>query len=160
MQEYFKEETILMLENRRITKNKAQHTEIHTHTHTHKHIHTNTYLLPASHDSTALLGPRLPPCWYYEIALRHTTVGRTPPDEWWARCRDLYLTTHNIHKRQTSMIAVRFEPIIPVSERPQTHALERAATGIGYLVRKETRNNVYIYIYIYQFLRALWITTK
>jgi hypothetical protein len=24
-----------------------------------------------------------------------------------------------------------FEPAIPESERPQTHALERAATGIG-----------------------------
>jgi len=27
------------------------------------------------------------------------TVGRTPPDEWSARCRDLYLTTHNTHNR-------------------------------------------------------------
>ena len=26
---------------------------------------------------------------------RHTTVGRTPLDEWSVRCRDLYLTTHN-----------------------------------------------------------------
>jgi hypothetical protein len=28
---------------------------------------------------------------------RHTTVGRTPPDEGPARRRDLYLTTHNTH---------------------------------------------------------------
>jgi hypothetical protein len=35
--------------------------------------------------------------------LRHTTVGRTPLDEGPARRRDLYLTTHNTHKRQTSM---------------------------------------------------------
>jgi hypothetical protein len=34
---------------------------------------------------------------------RHTTVGRTPLDEWSARRRDLYLTTHNTHNRQTSM---------------------------------------------------------
>jgi hypothetical protein len=34
---------------------------------------------------------------------RHTTVGRTPLDEWSARRRDLYLTTHNTHKRQTYM---------------------------------------------------------
>ena len=33
--------------------------------------------------------------------LRHTTVGRTPLDEWSARRRDLYLTTHSTHK--TSM---------------------------------------------------------
>ena len=30
---------------------------------------------------------------------RHTTIGRTPPDEWSARRRDLYLTTHNTHNR-------------------------------------------------------------
>jgi hypothetical protein len=34
---------------------------------------------------------------------RRATVGRTPLDEWSARRRDLYLTTHNIHNRQTSM---------------------------------------------------------
>jgi len=34
---------------------------------------------------------------------RRTTVGRTPLDEWSARRRDLYLTTHNSHNRQTSM---------------------------------------------------------
>jgi hypothetical protein len=54
--------------------------------------------------------------------IRHTTVGRTPLDEWQARRRDLYLTTHNTHKRQTSMPPVGFEPTILVSERPQTHA--------------------------------------
>jgi hypothetical protein len=34
---------------------------------------------------------------------RHTTLGRTPLDEWSARRRELYLTTHNNHNRQTSM---------------------------------------------------------
>ena len=34
---------------------------------------------------------------------RHITLGRTPLDEGPARRRDLYLTTHNTHKRQTSM---------------------------------------------------------
>jgi len=34
---------------------------------------------------------------------RRTTVGRTPLDEWSVRRRDLYLTTHNTHNRQTSM---------------------------------------------------------
>ena len=32
-------------------------------------------------------------------AQRRITVGRTPPDEWSARRRDLYLTTHNTHNR-------------------------------------------------------------
>jgi hypothetical protein len=34
---------------------------------------------------------------------RHTKLGKTPLDEGPARRRDLYLTTHNTHKRQTSM---------------------------------------------------------
>jgi hypothetical protein len=34
---------------------------------------------------------------------RRATVGRTPLDEWSTRRRDLYLTTHNTHNRQTSM---------------------------------------------------------
>jgi hypothetical protein len=29
------------------------------------------------------------------------------------------------------MLPAGFEPTIPASERPQTHALDRAATGIG-----------------------------
>ena len=60
-----------------------------------------------------------------------TAVCRTPPDEWSARRRDLCLTTHNIHNRQTPMPAVGFEPTISAGERPQTYALDRAATGTG-----------------------------
>ena len=62
---------------------------------------------------------------------RRTTVGRTPLDEWSACCRDLYLTTHNSHNRQTSMPPVGFEPTISAGGRPQTYALDRAATGTG-----------------------------
>ena len=62
---------------------------------------------------------------------RRDAVGRTPLDEWSARRRDLYLTTHNTHNRQTSIPSAGLEPTIPASERPQTHALSRAATEIG-----------------------------
>ena len=63
---------------------------------------------------------------------RRTTVGRTPLDEWSARRRDLYVTTHNTHNRQTSLPpVVGFEPMISAGERPQTYALDRAATGTG-----------------------------
>jgi hypothetical protein len=62
---------------------------------------------------------------------RRTTVGRTPMDERSPRRRDLYLTTHNTHNRETSMPPVGFEPKISVGERPQTYALECAATGTG-----------------------------
>jgi hypothetical protein len=45
--------------------------------------------------------------------------------------RDLYLTTHNTHKRQTSMPPAVFELAIPASKWPQSCALDHAATGIG-----------------------------
>jgi len=61
----------------------------------------------------------------------YITVGRTPLDEWSARRSELYLTTHNRHKRQTSMLLAGFEPAVPAGERSQPHALDRAVTGIG-----------------------------
>ena len=66
----------------------------------------------------------------FTITLRHTTVGRTPLDEWSARLRDLYLTAHNTHNRQIFMPATGFEFAIPVNERPGNHAVDRASTGI------------------------------
>jgi len=63
---------------------------------------------------------------------QHTTVGRAPLGQSSARRRDLYLATHNNHKRQTSMPPAGFEPGISVSERPQTHAFNCAATGTGH----------------------------
>jgi hypothetical protein len=86
-----------------------------------------------SYGSTALYGPGPPRFvrFHGHTHLRHTTVGRTPLDEGPARRRDLYLTTHNTHKRQTSMPPLGFEPTVLVSERPKTHALDRTATGIG-----------------------------
>jgi hypothetical protein len=58
---------------------------------------------------------------------RRATFGRIPLDKWSARRRDLYLTTHNTHNRQTSMPRVEFEPTISAGERPKTYALDRAA---------------------------------
>ena len=48
---------------------------------------------------------------------RRTTVSRTPLDEWSARRRDLYPTTHDTHNRQISMPPVGFEPKISAGER-------------------------------------------
>ena len=73
-----------------------------------------------------------PHSWgFLDHTQRCTTVSRTPLDERSTRRRDLYLTTHNIHSRQTSMSTVGFEPTISAGERPQTNALDRAATGTG-----------------------------
>jgi hypothetical protein len=62
---------------------------------------------------------------------RCITLGRTPLDEWSARSRDLYLTTHNTHSRHTSITPLGFKPIISEGERPQTYTLDRAATETG-----------------------------
>ena len=82
---------------------------------------------------------------------RRTTVGRTPMDEWSALRRDLYLTTHNTHNRQTSMPPAGFEPTISAGERPQTYALDRAATFMWNI-------NVYLqYLLCYQVSWHNWI---
>jgi len=72
--------------------------------------------------------------WFLDHTQRRITVGWTPLDEWSARRRDLYLTTHNTHNRQTSMPPhpAGFEHTISASERPQTFVLDRAATGAGW----------------------------
>ena len=72
-----------------------------------------------------------PPQWirtssfnrFLDHTQQRTTVGRTPLYEWSARRRDLYLTTHNTHNRQTSMTPMGFKPTMSAGERPQTHAL-------------------------------------
>ena len=43
---------------------------------------------------------------------RRSTFGRTPLDEWSARRRDLYLTTHDTHNRQISMPPVGFAHLL------------------------------------------------
>jgi hypothetical protein len=52
----------------------------------------------------------------------------------WTRDQQVAETStwqHTTLTRETSMPPAEFEPTILVSERPQTHALDRAATGIG-----------------------------
>ena len=74
---------------------------------------------------------------------RRTTFGRTPLDEWSARRRDLYLTTHDTHNRQISMPPVRFKPTISAGERPAAaHLLRswvRIPAGAGIFVCCECR---------------------
>ena len=57
---------------------------------------------------------------------RRSKFGRTPLDEWSARRRDLYLTTHDTHNRQISMPPVGFEPTISAGRRPQAAHLLRS----------------------------------
>ena len=57
---------------------------------------------------------------------RRSTVGSTPLDEWSARRRNLYLTTHDTHNRQISMPPVGFEPKISAGERSAAAYLLRS----------------------------------
>jgi hypothetical protein len=75
------------------------------------------------------------------VAIYHThTHGRTPLDEGLDRRRDLYLTTHNNEKRQTSMPSAGFEPEIPASKLLKTYTgmcpkYHTAKTYIGDVVK-------------------------
>ena len=60
----------------------------------------------------------------------HTPLDRIPLDDGSARRRDLYLTTH-IHRTQIPTSTTGFETTVPANERPQTHALDLAVTGIS-----------------------------
>jgi hypothetical protein len=82
------------------------------------------------HGATDPSAPGPPHYRGFPITLRHTTLSRTPMIVWSSRHRDLYLTTHNTHERHPYPWG-GFEPTIPASERPQSHALDRAANGIG-----------------------------
>jgi hypothetical protein len=68
----------------------------------------------------------------FEIIPRRTTLGRTPLDQSLVHRKDFYLSTHNTHKRQTSMSLTGFEPIISASELPHSIASERVIiNGVG-----------------------------
>ena len=78
---------------------------------------------------------------------QRTAVSRTPLDKW--SVRRPCLTTHNTHNRQTSLPLVGFEPTISAGERPQTYALDCAATWTGASGSLETFiNGVWIEISI------------
>ena len=47
------------------------------------------------------IGPTFPLSGFSITPAWHTTLGRTPPDEWSARRRNLYRTTHNTHNRHS-----------------------------------------------------------
>jgi hypothetical protein len=76
----------------------------------------------------------------------YTAIGRTS-GEWSGRRRELYLTIHNTHNRETSMPTAWFEPTIPASERLQTHAFDCSTNGIGSR-KKSWSGNVTVHIKI------------
>ena len=106
--------------------------------HISKYEYTINYLTPSSirftrfflRGATAPSGPR--------FIVKPTRLHWEPPhsagpplDKRSARRRDLYISTHNTHKWQTSMPQTGFEPTTQASERPQDHVLDRTATEKG-----------------------------
>ena len=79
----------------------------------------NSNPLPPSRALTAPSGPWLPQCRTFTITLRHTTLGRTPLDEWSAQNKDLYL--HNTQHWQ--------ETDIHASGRIRTHNSSKRAAA-------------------------------
>jgi hypothetical protein len=75
---------------------------------------------------------------------RHTTLGRTPLEEWSARRRDLYLTTHNTHKRQTRIETHNPSKRAAVDPRlrPRGH-WDRLASPV-YMTTKQTKEVSFI----------------
>jgi hypothetical protein len=70
---------------------------------------------------------------FLDLTQWNTTGGRPPLEEGSASRRDLYLTTHKTHKRQTFMPPAGFKHAVPASDRPQTLTLDRLATGIRFV---------------------------
>jgi hypothetical protein len=66
-----------------------------------RHMISQTALFFFSMAQQPPSGPELPQNRGFTITLRHTTLGRTPPEEGPARLSELYLTSQNTHKRQT-----------------------------------------------------------
>jgi hypothetical protein len=66
------------------------------------------------------------------VHTQHTTVSMTPIDKWSAHRRDLYMTTHNTHKRQTFVPPLGFKPTNSAGGWPHTYALDWVATGTAY----------------------------
>jgi hypothetical protein len=92
---------------------------------------------------------------------RPCTGGKTPLDKWSVRRRDLYLTTQNNDKRQTSsMPSMGFEPTVPTCERLQIHTktaqpLESALNGCS---REKWSYWVVSYVHLECPLTAIEIT--
>jgi len=53
------------------------------------------------------------------------------PDTETSTWQHTHTQTQNTHLRRTSLSPASFEPTIPASKRQQSHALDRANTGIG-----------------------------
>jgi hypothetical protein len=94
--------------------------------------------IPPPPGAIAPSGPGPPHCGFtitlntpHSVALLWTSYQRVAEASTWQ---------HTTLTPEAYMLAAWFEPTTPNSERPQTHALERAATGMGSLVQQAVGN--------------------
>jgi hypothetical protein len=90
------------------------------------------------HGVTAPSRPRSPHYRGFTMTLGHITLSRTPLEEWSARRRDLYLTTHNTHKKHPR----RRRDSNPQSQQARGRRptpLDSVATGIGLFITLVTK---------------------
>jgi hypothetical protein len=92
---------------------------------------------PPPNGATALSRPGPPHYRGFTITLKHIALGRTPLD----RVISLMHRPLPDNTRRTSMPPMRFGPAIPAVGWPQTHALDRAATGIGLGICTRIKSN-------------------
>ena len=76
-------------------------------------------------------GPGPPHCRGFTITLTHTTFGRTPSERVISPSQRSLLLHTTLKRDRHPCPPAGFEPAIPASEWPQTHALDRAVAGIG-----------------------------
>jgi len=98
---------------------------MNTHAHVCAYAHAHTRTLTHMHKRThaQVRGKHT-----HERTHTHThTLGRTTVEEGSACRTGTSLTTHNTQ----SKYPVGFRHVIPTIQRPRTHAVDRAATGIG-----------------------------
>ena len=96
------------------------------------------------HGLTAPSRPGPPHFRHFTITLKHTTVGRTPLDEWSARRSHLYLTTQN-NLQETYPCTRRYSN--PRSQKVNgLRSIDCAATGVG--MHACPRVCVCLYVYV------------
>ena len=73
--------------------------------------------------------------------------------------RDLYRTTHNIHKRRTFTSPPGFEVTFSAGGRSYTHSLDSAANGIDNIWFKSTKRSNFVVLTV-QYLIIYYIPTN
>jgi hypothetical protein len=101
---------------------------------------------PPPHGSTAPSGAGPPHYRRFTLTLRHITVGRTSLDEWSARLRYLYPTTHNTHNRQTCRRRDS-NPQSPQASGRRPATLDRAAIGICQILQYTPKLRMQSYLF-------------